>query len=188
MRIEHPDVDNCEFIFYHVPTTKTRRGTELRPFWTVHGRVMSNPTICPVTWGVRHFCENFHVGVTNPASPVFTSPTGGPLLRNTYTARLRARLVAAVGQHLNIPDFDVRHYSGISFRRAGITQLSYQAAEARLHLDAVPSLDAVADFADHRDISTTRGYNEASLEARGSYTNIMGGNFAALHTILRRRD
>ena len=182
MRIEHPDVDNCEFIFYHVPTTKTRRGTELRPFWTVHGRVLSNPTICPVTWGVRHFRENFHVGVTNPASPVCTSPAGGPLLRNTYTARLRARLVAAVGRHLNIPDFDVGHYSGISFRRAGVTQLSYQAAEARLHLDAV------ADFADHRDISTTHGYNEASLEARGCYTNIMGGNFAALHTILRRRD
>ena len=42
--------------------------------------------------------------------------------------------------------------------------------------------------ADHHDISTTRGYNEASLEARGSYTNIMGGNFATLHTILGRRD
>ena len=54
-------------------------------------------------------------------------------------------------------------------------------AVARLHLDAV------ADFADHRDISTTRGYNEASLEAWGSYSNIMGGNFAALHTILGQR-
>ena len=175
----HPNVDNCTAVFYHVPTTKTRRGTELRPFWTCHGRVTSNPTICPTEWAVRHWRRNFRPGVTSPASPVFTNPTtGGPLLRSAYTKRLRARLLLAVDRHLTIPGFDIRHYSGISFRRSGITQLSYQAAMHNLNMDAV------ADFADHRDIKTTRGYNEATLESRSGYTGMIGSNFTPLSTIM----
>eukprot|EP01052_Picozoa_sp_SAG31_P011217 SAG31_NODE_631_length_13367_cov_6.190648_1_plen_236_part_00 len=174
----YPSADNCEAVFYHVPTTKTRRGTELRPFWTCHGRVTSNPTVCPVTWAVRHWKRNFHHGVTSPSAPVFTSPTGKALARTVYTARLRLRLATAVSLFLNQPGFNVNSYSGISYRRGGITQLSFQAAKNRLNMDAV------ADFADHRDIKTIRGYNEQNIQSRSRYTAMMAEQYNSAASLL----
>eukprot|EP01050_Picozoa_sp_SAG11_P019410 SAG11_NODE_3086_length_2703_cov_3.373272_2_plen_106_part_00 len=58
---------------------------------------------------------------------------------------------------------DVRQYTeyneyiGISFRKGGITALSRAATAAKLNTNHV------ADFADHRSIETTRGYDEISL-------------------------
>ena len=62
---------------------------------------------------------------------------------------------------------------------AGITQLNYQAAQHRLNMDAV------ADFADHRDIKTTRGYNEQDIKSRSRYTMMMAEKYDSAAELLR---
>ena len=91
---------------------------------------------------------------------------------------MRLRLSTAVQKFLHQPGFDAYSYSGISFRRAGITELSFQAAANRLNMDAV------ADFADHQDIKTTRGYNEQNLQARSAYTQLMGSRYDSIDELL----
>jgi len=172
--IFHPSIVECVYIFIYVPTTKTRPGTELRPFWTAVGRVTSNPTVCPVRWMVRHFTTNYS---GDPDTPIFNGPNGSTLTRATYQRRLQLRLGAAVRDYLDIVDFNVKHYTGISFRKGGITELTKQAAVHRI------LMNQVADFADHQDIATTRGYDEATIATRAGFSGMIGGGFAPLEAL-----
>jgi hypothetical protein len=168
----YPSVDNCEYVFFHVPTTKTRQGNVLKPWFTAYGRVVDNPSICPVRWMVKHLKANY---AGDSSAPLFAGARGPVLTRHAFTKQLRARLVRAVDTHLNVDHFDIRHYSGISFRKGGITALSVAAA-----------IHQVADFADHQSVETSRkGYIQDAVQARAGYTTLIAQSFSSLDDILR---
>ena len=160
-----PSIDDCQFVFIYVESTKSRPGSELKPFWTAIGRVTSCEFICPVRWLVKHFMLNYN---GDPAAPLFSGPRGGPLTRATYQSQLQTRLSLAMHRFIPGTAFDVRHYTGISFRKGGITALSRAAAANRL------LMHHVADFADHRDISTTRRYDEETIASRAGFSGMIG--------------
>ena len=67
----------------------------------------------------------------------------------------------------------LKNYTGISFRKSGITALSRAAAANRL------LMHHVADFADHQDIQTSRRYDEATLASRATFSDIIGAALTA---------
>ena len=165
-----PSVQNCRYIFTNVESSKTRSGKELKPFWTALGKVTSCRYICPVTWMVKHFLANY---TGNPSDPIFSSTRGGPLPRAQFQLRLQQRLTAAMRRFLPAVTFNVKNYTGISFRKSGITALSRAAAANRL------LMHHVADFADHQDIQTSRRYDEATLASRATFSDIIGAALTA---------
>ena len=163
-----PSVDTCSMVFIQIDSTKSRHVKECRPTWTAVGRVTSNPLVCPVRWAVEHYRANYR---GDPEAPIFANPqTGGPLTRGVYTTRMQTRLVEAVTNYLPGYSIDIRNYSGISWRKGGITALSHQAARQRLHLNQV------ADFADHQDIATSRSYITDSIETRAAYSDMIAAD------------
>eukprot|EP01052_Picozoa_sp_SAG31_P022757 SAG31_NODE_1828_length_7159_cov_58.418980_7_plen_349_part_00 len=167
----YPSLKDCTAIYLHLDSTKSRHVKELKPTWTAVGRVTSIPLVCPIRWMIRHFLCNYS---GRPTDPVFCVPgTSSPLIRQRYTARLRDRLAHSASEFL--PDFqlDVESYSGISWRKAGISALSRQAAHERLHIVQV------ADFADHKDIKTSRSYIADSLGDRAAYSDLIATAGAA---------
>jgi hypothetical protein len=160
-----PSVASCQYIFIHVPSTKSRPGTELRPFWTAVGQVTSAPLTCPVRWMSLHFERNFR---GDPTAPIFVGRDGLSIGRTSFQQALQLRLELAVRSYLPEHGFDVRHFTGISFRKGGITALSRAAAEHKI------LVNQVADFADHQDIQTTRRYDEASVASRATFSDVIG--------------
>ena len=45
-------------------------------------------------------------------------------------------------------------------------------------------MNHVADFADHKDITTTRGYNEQTLQSRSAYTGMMAEQYSSASSLL----
>jgi hypothetical protein len=161
----YPDRRACRAIFIHIDSTKSRHVKECRPTWTAVGRVASVPIVCPVAWVLRHFECNFS---GKPSDPVFARPgTAIPVLRQTYASRLRHRLVTAMSEYIPSFHINAQAISGISWRKAGITALSRQAAAARLNMNQV------ADFADHQDIQTSRSYIVDSLQDRAGRSELI---------------
>eukprot|EP01050_Picozoa_sp_SAG11_P014571 SAG11_NODE_1809_length_4224_cov_5.960000_2_plen_202_part_00 len=131
----YPSRQSCSAIFVHINSTKSRHIKECRPTWTAVGRVTSVPIVCPVAWMLRHFESNFS---RRPDDPVFARPgSATPFLRQPYAARLRNILLEAVSEYIPSFHVDVKTISGISWRKAGITALSRQAAAARLNMNQV---------------------------------------------------
>ena len=172
LRWEHikfiPDVDNCTQVFLFVRTTKTRSGHVFKPWWTAFGRILDPEKLhlCPVKWLVLHYRLNLQ---NNPAAaasdPVFKTKAGAMLNRTAYTKELKVRLTRSVKNFLNQPHFNCDNYSGISWRKATLSQLVGKIPDSR-----------AANFADHADIETTRKhYATDSIADHAALSNIIGG-------------
>ena len=105
----------------------------------------------------------------NPEDPIFKGPKGGHLSRSTFQRLLQTRLASAVTAYIpNSATIQIAAYTGISFRKGGITALTRAAAAHRL------LMSQVADFADHKDIQTTRRYDEPTAVDRAGFSKIIG--------------
>ena len=160
-----PSIEDCKFVFYKIDSTKSRQITEVKPWWTAVGIVTSNPAVCPVRWAVEHYRANY---AGDPTAPIFTNrKTGKPLTRSLYQSRMQDRLARAITAYLPDLTVDIRQFTGISWRKGGITALSSQAALNSLHMNQV------ADFADHKDIKTSRNYISDSIATRAGYSDMI---------------
>ena len=174
-----PSVADCTIIFFRVQTTKTRQGTVLRPYWTAVGRQLDSPLVCPVVWTVRHYRDNYlgRPGAL-PTDPIFSTARGAMLGRTTYQKELQTRLLRAVTTYLPQAGFDVRHYTGISWRKATASGLLGRTADSK-----------VANAMDHQSIETTRrSYAEDTIEERAAVTALSGVNFESTAQMLARRS
>ena len=59
-------------------------------------------------------------------------------------------------------------------RESGITELTRSAARYKV------LMSQVADFADHKDIATSRGYDQATINTRAALSNIIGQTIASI--------
>ena len=172
-----PCVEDCKVVFIRVQTSKTRQGTELRPYWTAVGRQLNSPLVCPTRWLCLHFKTNYlgRAGST-PNDPIFTTARGDMLNRTAYQKELQTRLLRAVTTHLPQAGFDVRHYTGISWRKATASGLLGKVADSK-----------VANAMDHQNIETTRrSYAEDTIEERANVTSLAGADFTSLANMLAR--
>eukprot|EP01052_Picozoa_sp_SAG31_P023299 SAG31_NODE_1913_length_6933_cov_9.849722_2_plen_348_part_00 len=175
----YPDMERCEAILIHLDSTKSRHVKECKPTWTAVGKVTSVPLVCPVRWMLQHYRCNY---ADTPSDPVFCKTgTSTPITRSVYTSRLRERLSLAASEFLPGYTFDSSSVSGISWRKAGISALSRQAAKERLHILNV------ADFADHKDLKTSRSYIVDSLQDRAGYSDLIAtaGSAQSLDDLFR---
>ena len=151
------------FLFLH--STKTLRATAAIGWWTVlaarpHGHFALDPVRMLRLWrSMSYECDS---------QPVFSADSAKMLAwsRSDFTSALRRRLRAAVAilprGHLCVVD----KYSGISFRRAGITQL----------WDKVPS-HRLSAHAGHASFSSTAAYGGDSYFVRRGNTAQIAQSF-----------
>ena len=143
-------LDDCTEIFLHLQSTKVRGVISSDPWWTSIGKLDDSTLIhmCPVRWFIRHYQLNYlqRRGAT-PTDPIFTTKAGRTLNRTAYTKELRERLQRAIREQLFQPDYDVATHSGISWRKATMSQLVGYISDSR-----------AANHADHKDIETTRSH------------------------------
>ena len=141
------------------------------------GRQLNSPLVCPTRWLCLHFKTNYlgRAGST-PNDPIFTTARGAMLNRTAYQKELQTRLLRAVTTHLPQAGFDVRHYTGISWRKATASGLLGKVADSK-----------VANAMDHQNIETTRrSYAEDTIEERADVTSLVGADFASLANMLAR--
>lgn len=155
-----PSFDEPERLFVLLRCTKTRGENEGRPTWQAVARLhdmdgIDTDTMCPVLTVRNHFA---HAYAGDAEAPLFTShkDPSKPLGRNEFTTRLKARLRLA-SRHLSAP-VNTDNFSGISFRKGGLSALAGQVATNHL-----------ADHADHKDISSTREYTSQTVEDRSEH-------------------
>jgi hypothetical protein len=144
----------------HLKSTKTRGVNEGKGTWQAASKLPASPGVdpikmCPVIT-MRNYFLQFYDG--NPKAPLFQTMArpGTPLPRGAFTIQLRARLTLAA-RHLDSP-INVTDYSGISWRKAGLSLLAGQVA-----------VNFLADHGDHADIRSTREYTTQSIEERGNH-------------------
>ena len=104
--------------------------------------------MCPVRWFILHYKLNYMQNENAmPTDTVFKTKKGQPLNRTTYTKELRVRLQRSIHEQLHQPDYDVKSHSGISWRKALLSQLVGYISDSH-----------AANHADHKDIETTRSH------------------------------
>ena len=132
-----------------------------------------------MVWTVRHYRDNYlgrHGAL--PSDPIFSTARGAMLGRTTYQKELQTRLLRAVTTYMPQADFDVRHYTGISWRKATASGLLGRTADSK-----------VANAMDHQSIETTRrSYAEDTIEERAAVTTLSGANFESTAQMLARRS
>ena len=85
------------------------------------------------------------------------------LKRIAYTAALKVRLQRSCVNKLDMPDYNVHNNSGISWRKASLSQLVGKIADSKAD-----------NFADHRSIEKTRNsYAEDSISERAGLSDII---------------
>jgi hypothetical protein len=153
-----PSLTAPTIVFILFPSTKTHRAAENNGFWSA---IATQPQLrfCPVMLLRLLFMRTFR-GDQNGFLFTMSNRTD-PLTRSTFTHNLRRRLGAA--------GVDVKDYSGISFRRGALSTLGQSGLASH----------ALADFADHADVQTSRTYITDSMEARANTGRIIGD---ALHS------
>lgn len=169
LRWEHiaflPSLENPQRVFMRIVSTKTRAAKKVDPWWTAFDRNDVFPDFC----GVRLLLAHYHATYTgNPNAFVWTGPSGGPLLRSTFTDRLRRRLLRAAPRlGLSAEAMNVMAYSAISFHKGALSALA----------TFLPPL-MLMKVADHRSIETTNEhYIEDSLEQRAANAAASSGAF-----------
>ena len=159
-------ISTCTQVFLHVQSTKVRGKTSYNAWWTAFGKI-TDPALshlCPLRWFVLHYIRNFQNNpAAKPTDPIFKTHRGKMLNRTAYTSALKVRLQRSCVNKLNMPDYNVNNNSGISWRKASLSQLVGKIADSR-----------AANFADHRSIETTRNsYAEDSISARAGLSDII---------------
>ena len=147
-------------------STKVRGKTTYDAWWTAFGKI-TDPALshlCPLRWFVLHFIRNFQNDpAAKPSDPIFKTQRGKMLNRTAYTLAMKARLQRSCVNKLNMPDYNVHNNSGISWRKASLSQLLGKIADSR-----------AANFADHKSIETTRNsYAEDSISERAGLSDII---------------
>ena len=153
------------FIFLH--STKTRRACADDGWWTVMaGRPAGFFALDPV----RMFSRWRTLSFVCDTQPVFHASAAKMLsqTRADFTATLRTRLRNACGilPHGHLCKVD--RFSGISFRRAGITQLWDKIPQHRL-----------SAHAGHASFSSTWAYGGDSIAVRRGNTNEIAKGFSS---------
>ena len=160
-------LDDCTEIFLHIQSTKTLKKITNDSWWTAFGK-LTDPSLqhlCPVRWFILHYKENYlKSALAKPSDPIFKTKAGKPLNMTAYTKELRQRLQRAVKEQLDQPNFNVAAFSGISWRKASLSQLVGYVADSR-----------AANFAGHKSIETTRAhYAKDTVSQRAAMSNVIG--------------
>ena len=154
-------------VFIYLHSTKTRRPCADDGWWTV---LAGRPEGCFALDPVRMFRLWRKMAFVCDTQPVFHASAAKMLAqtRADFTATLRRRLRAACTilpmGHLCVVD----RFSGISFRRAGITQLWDKIPQHRL-----------SAHAGHSSFSSTWVYGGDSIAVRRGNTNEIAKGFSA---------
>ena len=152
------------FLFLH--STKTLRASAAQGWWTVLGaRPQGHRALDPVRmmtlWrSLSYECDS---------QPVFCADTAKMLAqpRSAFTTALRRRLRQAVTILPRGHLCDVDRYAGISFRRAGVTQL----------WDKIPR-HRLSARSQHSSFSSTAAYGGDSFYVRRGDTDTLASSFA----------
>lgn len=145
----YPSIALATIVFICFLSSKTRSPAANTPFWAA---IAAQPNMrrCPVQILRLHFTRSFK---GDREDFLFQNDDNtGPLSRHAFTRTLRQRL-AATGLIRNL-----RHYSGISFRRGALSTLGQS---------GVPS-HTLADFADHASVQVSRTYTMDTMHARAA--------------------
>jgi len=156
-----PSFEEPERVVLLMPGGKTRCLAKKDPWWTAVGRC-SYAKLCPVRllklWYLRVFSGD-------SKQYLFARAAGAlPRMRQSFTRRLRGRM-AYVGPALGYSgdEFDVTKWSGISFRKGGLSALAPFVQPHEL-----------AQHADHASVETTRKYYlSQTIENRAANTALM---------------
>lgn len=163
-----PNIIAPTTVFVYLKSTKTRGVNEGRGTWQAASKLPASPGVDPVKMCPVITMRNYFLQVydNNPKAPLFQTMKrpGSPLPRGAFTIQLRARLSLAA-RHLDSP-INVHDYSGISWRKAGLSLLAGQVA-----------VNFLADHGDHADIRSTREYTTQSIEERGNNAVLMARRY-----------
>jgi len=140
-----PSFEKPERVIFILPSGKVRSLAKKDPWWTSVGKC-DYPPLCPVTllklWYLRVYSGDAQ-------QYLFARAAGAlPRQRASFTRRLRTRMRRA-GTDLGYTptEFDVSNWSGISFRKGGLSALAPHVQPHEL-----------AQHADHANVETTRKY------------------------------
>ena len=166
-----PSVQHAEKVMIRVSSTKTRKKEEQKTWWTsvaALDRADGEGRFCPVSLLRMLFVSDFN---GDPESPIFRSrlKQRSPVGRTEYTATLRARLLRSLPLlDIDTDFFSLSNYSGISWRKGGLSLLS--------STDIQPN--RLADHADHGSVDTSRIYAKDTIAERANNTTRMAEMFA----------
>ena len=164
-----PSFAKPTLVVARLASTKTRGENMDTPTWQSvaalkEGSGIDRVKMCPVLT-LKNYMIATYKG--NPKDPIFqsTSRPGTPISRTAFTDTLKARLLIA-SRHLTGP-MDVRLYSGISWRKGGLSAL---AGDVRLN--------HLADHADHKSVTSSRAYTAQTVEERAQHAHIIASKYA----------
>ena len=166
-----PNFDNPTTVFARMASTKTRGVNMDTPTWQAVAALkpakdsgIDYEKMCPVRT-LKKYVQATYKG--NPAAPIFqrVGAPGKPIGRTEFTDTLKARLMIAA-RHLSGP-VDVRLYSGISWRKGGLSAL---AGGVRLN--------HLADHADHKDVKSSRSYTAQTIEERAQHAHVIAEKYS----------
>lgn len=165
-----PSFDKPIMVVARLASTKTRGENMDTPTWQSVAalRGTSNGVdinkMCPVLT-LRNYMADTYSG--DPDEPIFQSMAkpGTAITRTAFTNTLKARLLIA-SRHLSSA-IDVRLYSGISWRKGGLSAL---AGGVRLN--------HLADHADHADTKSSRAYTAQTVEERAKHAHIIEAKYS----------
>jgi hypothetical protein len=166
-----PSVRHARRVMVRIESTKTRKKVEKKAWWTSVAaleRSDGEQRFCPVSLLRMLFLADYN---GDPTSPIFRSRTDPslPVGRTEYTATLRARLLRSLPLLSIDPEFfSLKKYSGISWRKGGLSLLSSTGMEP----------NRLADHGDHASVETTRIYARDTIEERAVNTSRMAARFA----------
>jgi len=160
----YPSFQECEHVYVHFRSTKTRPRAADTPYWSSL-RAQPHLLLCPVRMLKRLFAQNYRGKATDF---VFrTAPNSShPLRRTTFTNTLRLRLSRSQ-RHLSTP-FNINDYSGISFRKGFLTVLGAA---------GLPGY-RLAAAADHANIQSSTPYMLDQLHDRAANSDVIGAAFS----------
>eukprot|EP01048_Picozoa_sp_COSAG05_P020296 COSAG05_NODE_3413_length_2080_cov_11.682988_1_plen_381_part_00 len=160
----YPSFANCNYVYVHFRSTKTRPRAADTPYWSSL-RAQPHLLLCPVKMIKRVFALNFR---GDASDFVFRAAPDSllPLPRKTFTRNLKLRLAQAQ-RHLSTP-FDVDDYSGISFRKGFLTVLGAA---------GLPGY-RLAAAADHANIQSSTPYMLDHLRDRAANSDVIGAAFS----------
>ena len=157
----YPSFADCTVVYICFRSTKTRPRAADLPFWSAISRQDQLP-FCPVTLLQAHFIRVFR---RRPDAFVFSTETGNPLPRTTFTTILRRRLGHA--QRRLPVTYDLRRFSGISFRKGCLSLLG------SLNVPAY----RLADHADHSGVDSSRAYTVDTVSDRAANSDLIASAF-----------
>ena len=161
----YPSFDDCDFVYFHFRSTKTRPRAADTPYWSTV-RAQPHLLLCPVAMLKRIFALNFR-GIHTDFVFQASQRSKDPLSRSAFTNNLRLRLARAQ-RHLTT-EFNIDDYSGISFRKGFLTILGAA---------GLPGY-RLAAAADHASIQSSTPYMLDQLRDRAANSDIIGASFVA---------